>query len=138
MNTIKLDNWDFAVIYYVKQEPKQTIAGIREIWAERCMLEVEDITTQCLVEHFYPIILSLSEITKNLTHTAESIIVDAAPCNKWQFREMDVQNDGADVTIEYFNNIFRVICSRLRLCDVKYLDGFHEYYERRKANSVLV
>jgi hypothetical protein len=99
-------------------------------------MDIEYITMECLVAHFLPIVIQLNP--NSLNYSISSIITDAAPCNKWRFRDMDAQNDGADATIEYFNNIFRVICSRLRLCNAKSLEGFDEYFAQRKANSVLV
>ena len=139
MNTeLKLDKWDFAVIYYVKQEPNQTFANIKQIWASRCGLDIYDVNIEALVDHFLPIILELGKINGDLSYSAPWIINDAAPRNKWKFREMGALNEENDPTIEYYNNIFRVICSRLRLSSVRYLVGFDEYYQQRKATMVIV
>lgn len=132
MNTIKLDKWDCAVIYYVKQSKFQTLHDIKKIWAERCGLDVEHITSQCLAEHFLPIVLDYGKLHGNTTYTAASIIVDAAPDSQWKFRDMG-ESVEPDLTQQHFNRFLTVLCSRLRLTEVKYLEGFDEYYNERKG-----
>ena len=133
----KLDNWDFAVIYYLKQGENRNIIPIKEIWAERCMMEIEYVHMWDLVDHFLPIVLSLGE-PNNSYYSATRIIHDASPANKWQFCDMGEENNDKSPVVEYYNNIFSVICSSLRLCDPKYLGGFDEYFAQRKANCVVV
>lgn len=131
-----LDKWDNAVIFYLKQDLNCNMEGVRKIWAERCGMDIRYITTQCLVDHFLPIVLDLGKVNKDLTYSAPWIINDASPDKAWQFRDMGEQT--GDETTAYYNRILTVICSRLRLSEVKYLPGFSEYFKQRKANMVLV
>jgi hypothetical protein len=135
-NRLELTQWDHAVIYYVKQENKQSIADIKKIWAERYELDVEDIHSMNLIDHFLPIVLKIGEQNKSSKYSVFSIIEDASPKNSWMLRDMR-ETESESENDSYYNRIFTVICSRLRLCESKYLPGFHEYYEQRKANCVI-
>jgi hypothetical protein len=134
MNTLEnLTEWDFAVIYYVKQETNQKIDDIKKIWRERCDLPDDyEISSGDLINHFLPIVVLLGEKSKSSKYSFESIVQDAAPKNSWMFRDMTSKDETCEDEI-YYNRIFTVICSRLRLSEVKYLPGFDAYYNKRKG-----
>jgi hypothetical protein len=141
-NTLELTQWDHSVIYYLKRHERRTITDIKNIWRERCGLDIDyPISSGDLINHFLPIVLKIGELSKSTKYSATSIIIDAALDDAWMFHDMvsgtDEDSDSPDVTDIYYNRIFTVICSRLRLCDVKYLPGFREYYEQMKANCVI-
>jgi len=131
-NQLELDEWDFAVIYYIKRSQNRTIEDVKNIWRERCGLDEDyPISAQDLVNHFLPIVLKIGEENRSLNYSALSIIEDASPENIWKCHNM-IEGE-TDQNEAYFGRIFSVICSRLRLCEVKYLPGFNEYFKKRQS-----
>lgn len=137
-NLPKLDKWDNAVIFYVKQDQNSTIEGVRKIWAERCGLDLEDVTSECLVDHFSPIVIQLLIARGTYDFHVAEFIRDCAPNNAWKYGMNKRDLYESDESVKYFNRVLAVICSRLRLTETKYLIGFREYFEQRKANCVVV
>jgi hypothetical protein len=131
-NQLELDEWDLAIIYYIKRSQNRTIEDVKNIWRERCYLPEEyTVSAQDLVNHFLPIALKIGEENRNSTYSVLSIVEEASPENVWKCQNMiEGEKDQSEI---YFGRIFSVICSRLRLCEVKYLPGFHEYFEKRQA-----
>lgn len=65
-NSIKVDEWDSKFIALTKNghnydySISDFILDAKKIWAERCLLHVEHVETEYLVQHFLPMISQLN------------------------------------------------------------------------------
>lgn len=89
-NQLELDEWDLAVIYYLKQSQNRTIEDVKNIWRERCDLpEGYTVSAQDLVNHFLPIVLKIGEENRSLNYSALSIVEGASPENVWKCHDVN-------------------------------------------------
>ncbi len=138
MNTnLSLTAWDHRVIFYVKQDKHPTIKGVKEIWAERCAVDIELIHAQDIIVEFLPILQHLFiKSGGNMRYDQLEFIKDCAPNNHWKFRSFldEIAHDRVMFTDTdfYYYSVLAVILSRLRHTETKYLEGFAEYFDKVK------
>ncbi len=118
----QLDKWDFRLIKYFKSRPPITVDGIKEIWAERCGIEVEYIKAEYIVDHLLSLTWDLELVNKQ---KMRQLIIDAHPVNGWKFGLVRNQDD-------YWENWLAVLDSFLSLTEVKFLPGYQEFLKNEK------
>lgn len=119
MRQLELDEWDIRIIRYLKRTENPTLAGVMDIYAERCGMEVRYIGTQHLAMY-------LLNIVDTLKLANVSILVQGAhPDRLWQYGGYGVDVTAGTVD-EYWFGWFVQLCSILRNTDVARLPGYHD------------
>lgn len=111
-----LDEWDNKLIQLFKSNHCESVEEIKQIWADRCDLDIEYVNTKDIFEHLMTVAIELDLITP--AHML-NLVEDARPENQWKFGILP--HAGKD---DYYINWLRVISSFLRLTEVKYLTGY--------------
>jgi hypothetical protein len=111
-----LDEWDVKMIQLFKSKHSDSLEEIKQIWADRCALDIEYVQVRDIFEHLMTLAIDMNLITPN---RMLELIDDARPENQWKFGI--VPHAGKS---DYYINWLRVISSLLRLTEVKLLAGY--------------
>lgn len=138
---IKLDKWDYAVIYLFKtQQSRVNIEEIYKLWADRCGMSVKYVQgntgASYIMQHFAEVVFNLGLILP------EQFILDVVPRqNLWKQNEyhwdwcLSVPKEKEmDYTMRYLGKLFSV----LMLSEVKYLQDYPQYHDKRRAEEAAI
>jgi hypothetical protein len=111
-----LDEWDNKMIQLFKSNRVDSLEEIKQIWADRCALDIEYVQVRDIFEHLMTLAIDMNLITPD---NMLRLIEDARPENQWKFGI--IPHAGKN---DYYINWLRVISSFLRHTEVKYLSGY--------------
>lgn len=107
-----LDKWDVRLIQMLKNERLPTFLELRELWAERCALELRFSQLAYVVEH-----MAMLVDTFNPRPTS-SLIYNTQPSRLWQY--------GAENVTDHWEIWAIVLGHHLRMTEVAKLPGYRE------------
>lgn len=129
-----LDQYDNALIQYLKRTNKPKLSGIVSIWAWRCCIEEQYVYRDlpAIAHHLYEVceecdLLGASSSSSPIGFGGFGLMVDAAPSRAWML-SLDAGNtDGplTDPDRAYWWRILSVLCSRLTMSEVSKLPGYN-------------
>jgi hypothetical protein len=133
-STRPLDQYENALIQYLKRSNPPALTDLLKIWGWRCGVDWEDIPLAYLAEAMMEVaerydLLAYSFATPG-ARGAMGVMIDAAPGREWALC-LDVGKEWTDSTIDphllYWGKIISVLASRLRMAEVVKLPGYdHE------------
>lgn len=120
-NSRPLDKWQIRPIKLFKSQAgdADTCKAVFNIWAERCA-----ITPEFAAKHAAYIVADLWQVwcsmldEHKMDHDSLQLITDMQPDNQWKYGMQELNCD------PHFAAWLRVLASRLRLTEVKYLTGW--------------
>lgn len=107
-----LDEWDIALIRYLKSSGPNTVDGLKAVWARRNACEAKYISVADLAERMMEIVvgLGLAPVTR--------LLREAAPDRQWQY--------SLEAPDGYWGDWLRALSSVLRSAEVRHLPGYRE------------
>jgi len=119
-----LDQWDFKLIQSLKTNAPM-ISNLQAILAERNAVKPEDIELVDLMNYLLDIVESFC---KENDRDLFKLIIDSCNENQWKFNDLGLNKEKSTI-----KNWLRVLASRIRLTEVKYLPGYVEYIKSLKS-----
>ena len=126
-----LDQYENALIQYLKRSGNNCtprIEDIRAIWGWRCGIDPQHVRLTDLAESLYVLCERLDLLGPSLSNFPGGqggfgVIADAAPDRVWTLNLVGVPPEAGPDT-HYWFRIIGVLCSRLRMSEVKKLPGY--------------
>lgn len=118
MSTFKLDEWDIKLIAYLKENGATSIRGMREIWAERCEMDVGFIHIAYVVSRMAEIVEACNPMTLN------DFINASCPSRKWQYGMYGESDPKLSTDGLHWEMAAQVLASRIKLTEHKKLPGY--------------
>ena len=116
-------NYDFELILTCKRyNPPSSILLInklREVWAERCSIDIKYVLNCSIAFHLIDIAeeIYLRHRPNNLS--SASIVVELSPANDWKYK---------DCGDNFWDRVLLVYASALCHTEVDYIDGLNNYF----------
>ncbi len=129
MEPTPLDQYENALIVYLKRHHPSSLDGVRAIWGWRCGIAPSDIDVTDIADALY----TLGERLNLLGHSLGNypggrggfgVLCDAAPERTWALSLVGGPGAGESQERHYWFRVVSVLCSRLRMAEVAKLPGY--------------
>lgn len=117
-----LDKWDIALIRLLKGERFPTFLDLRQLWAERNLIEIEFVSIAHVTEHMAVLVEQFNP--RSIT----SLIYNTQPSRMWQY--------GSEGMTDHWEIWATVLGHHLRMTEVVKLPGYREAVEAEKQASL--
>ncbi len=129
MKPTPLDQYENALIVYLKRASPPSLDGVCAIWGWRCGIYPSDVHATDIAESLYDLCERLDLLGHSMGHYPGGtggfgVLCDAAPERLWTLYLDGMPGAGESQEAHYWFRVVAVLCSRLRGALVSKLPGY--------------